>query len=376
MNKPTFKNKNEQQTLLIYANSSAAIGGGHVMRQIALAQGAHKNGWQVVFIFRECSEAIIQRILDEGFSIFELTGTSLAEQVAVHNAHAIVIDDYYLTDIEQENIKQLPIPVVYFDDQIDQQPYLSSTIVNIDANIVVNSADNVTANDYLFTCAKTQLCLGAQYRIIRHQFLHKRLLLNDFSKRQRLLITLGDSDIKGLSLPLTQCLLEKDNNLTIDLVIGSMTNIDETQLRQLNSNYPHVNIHRNITDMSDLMSQAGMAITTAGGTLYELALLGVPAVALCIVDNQISALHSPMNGSGYLGYDLRNYDNQQQLVSLLQKTQQDITINRISLACIELWQQENQREAMSAKLQHAIDGLGSQRVITAIEQHLKNYNGK
>ena len=233
-------------------------------------------------------------------------------------------------------------------------------------------SDNITANDYLFTSAKTQLCLGAQYRIIRHQFLHKRLLLNDFSKRQRLLITLGDSDIKGLSLPLTECLLEKNNNLPIDLVVGSMTKIDETQLRQLNSNYPYLTIHRNITDMSDLMSQAGMAITTAGGTLYELALLGVPAVALCIVDNQISALHSPMNGSGYLGYDLRNYDNQQQLVSLLQKTQQDKTLNQISLVCIELWQQENQREAMSTKLQHAIDGLGSQRVIAAIEQHLKH----
>lgn len=358
----TIKKKN----LLIYANGSPTIGGGHIMRQLALAQAATKHHWQVIFIYHTCSKNLVKRVTNEGFKICKIEQSNFIEQASKYSADAIVIDDYAISEHHQKNIKQLAIPVIYFDDQTDQQPII--------ANIIINSADKAKKSDYYDRAAKAQLCLGASYRVIRNEFLQQCSSLKPVTKRERILITLGDSDVKKLTLALAHKLLKYEPDLPLDIVIGSMTQVNEQTLLKLDADYPNLTIHKNTQDMSILMSQAGLAITTAGGTLYELALLGVPMAALCIVDNQIAALHSPINTQGYLGYDLRNYQQKPEVVSLLQKTINNDELDGISLACIKLWHHPGQRELMSKQLKQYIDGLGGQRVLTAIEQYINDNN--
>src|ERR1035438_4860894 len=87
-------------TLLIRADASVAIGTGHVMRCLALAQAWQDAGGRAVFAMAEIPEALLQRLTFEGFDTISLPtipgssedaelSLSLARQV---QANWLVID--------------------------------------------------------------------------------------------------------------------------------------------------------------------------------------------------------------------------------------------------------------------------------------------
>jgi len=339
--------------LLIYANSSNLIGGGHVMRQMALAQAAKAKGYTVVFIYKYCSSSITLQLQELSFTRFPLASDCFEQAIKTHNASALIIDDYSLTTEQKQKLKSITIPIIVFDDQTDQEAIVAS--------LIVNSADNISQKDYHHRTSSAQFCLGRQYRLIRPVFLQKRTQLPTFQRRKRILISLGDADIKQLTLTICQGLLELSPYLPLDIVIGRMSTVPHKLLMQLVKQYPNISVHKNVNDLSNLMANSGMAISTAGGTLYELATLGVPTISLCVIDNQRSSLTSKLNNNGYLSFNLINYPANDSLLPLL--LQQSIL----------LWQDIEKRIKMSLYQQKHIDGLGADRIVLAIEHLLEHH---
>ena len=59
-------------------------------------------------------------------------------------------------------------------------------------------------------------------------------------------------------------------------------------------------VHSAPEDMRAIMATADLAVTAGGQTTYELAASGVPAVALCIAENQrpnLAALQLPVRAA-------------------------------------------------------------------------------
>lgn len=103
--------------------------------------------------------------------------------------------------------------------------------------------------------------------------------------------------------------------------------------------------------LSDLVAQADIVLTAAGQTLYELAALGRPAVAIQLAENQ--------------GPQLRAFVAAGTVVSV--GCVSDPEIERLAVrAVLQLAQQPERLLQMSAAGRDLVDGQGAHRVAAAI----------
>ena len=108
--------------VLVRADASAAIGSGHVMRCLALAQGLHAQGTRVVFACREHEGDLCALLEREGCAV--LTASSWIEfnHVLAGNTPDIIFLDVNLPSIKgnrlsevlksQSNKKDIPIVLI------------------------------------------------------------------------------------------------------------------------------------------------------------------------------------------------------------------------------------------------------------------------
>lgn len=131
---------------------------------------------------------------------------------------------------------------------------------------------------------------GPEYIIVRQPFSGvNREKTND--EINRVLITMGGTDIRELTPLLIKCVCNHRKDIEFDIVIGSEEAIDPTNQLYYNSN---VSIHTNInaTQMKELMLNADLAITAAGQTIYELLATQTPFIPIKIIENQENNIRS------------------------------------------------------------------------------------
>ena len=100
-------------------------------------------------------------------------------------------------------------------------------------------------------------------------------------------------------------------------------------------------------EIFSIMSRSDIAVTSAGQTLYELACMGVPAVAISVVENQELALRAFCR-AGYL-LDVPSWESADATRFLGQR--------------LRLLKDSKMRERLSKAGQTQIDGKGAQRLV-------------
>ncbi len=108
---------------------------------------------------------------------------------------------------------------------------------------------------------------------------------------ERLLVTCGGGDVQGLTGRLVTFLLDYSNTWHIEVVMGPFF---KGQGHPLPADHPGVSyLHApEATQMAAAMGRCDLALATAGQTLYELAVCGVPTLAIRAADNQRANLRA------------------------------------------------------------------------------------
>jgi UDP-2,4-diacetamido-2,4,6-trideoxy-beta-L-altropyranose hydrolase len=254
------------EVLLIRADASLAIGTGHVMRCLALAQAWQDAGGTVSLAVAELPHALSPRLTAEGVSLSRIhaipsgpedAGETVAQARRVGAGWIVIDGDRFGSDF-LETVRAAGFRVLLIDDFADRKSFPADLIVN------PNLDDDEEA--YRKRGATAPLLMGSSYTLLRREFRPGTEKRETRQTGHRILVTLGGSDPEHLTPKIADALAHC-SDLEVTAITGAgYDKADE--LRKLKAS--NLRVVDNPPDMAQFMKDSDQAIIAAGGTLWEL----------------------------------------------------------------------------------------------------------
>lgn len=336
-------------SVLFRVDAGPHIGLGHLQRCLSLATALLHCGAACLFLTNEEPTARdrVRRFGFDGYTLgaVESWGANdLAQTIAMaasHRCAVIVVDsDYegaeYLSQLRDDGFFVCAI------EDIAPHPFPCQLVVNGDAHARQLSYDS-SSGDTLFL-------LGPEYCILRREFwkIPSRVMRDVV---QNVLVTLGGADPYNLMPRVLGLLGELPGTFTVTAIIGPFfENLSEVEAAAERVRRPVRLVH--LPDsVRDLMREADMAVSAGGQTLYELACVGCPTVAVRMASNQDGQLQVSVDAG---------------LIRAVGRADERSVVIAIGDAVLSLLRNPRARAAMSAAGQRLVDGQGALRVAETI----------
>lgn len=254
----------------------------------------------------------------------------------------VIIDSYLASEKFYEEIADKVSLGVYLDDN-NRLEYPKGILLN----------GTILANDLGYSKnVEREDLLGSEYILLRKSFENvDSYKIN--SKINNILITLGGDDFRNLTPKILDLL---DSSLNKTVIIGnSFKNIDE--IKQFADENTELLYNLNDEEMLKTMLKSDVAISSSGQTLYEFACVGVPTIAIGVIDNQINNIEN-WQKQGFI--EFAGFWDDDKLLDNIESN-----LNYLN--------DFNLRKDKKDKGNSAVDGKGSKRLIKKI---LSNYYRK
>ena len=270
-------------TILIRADAGPDVGVGHVMRCLGLAQAWQDRGGAVAFACAAIPDAICARLRSEGITV-HLIGASPASAEDARLTRALAEDaDWLIVDgygFDQEWLRQVAgrARIALWTDH-RHAPELP-------VDLILNQNPHATDALYGSSAPKARLLLGPGFTVLRREFrgpLSRRVVRDSV---RRMLVSFGGGAAPGAHQAFLDAAdLLGDRLPPTTLLLGHAHPDREAILRRA-ARHPAISAMPAIQGFPDLVEASDLAISAAGATIWELAALGVPSLALVIADNQ------------------------------------------------------------------------------------------
>jgi UDP-2,4-diacetamido-2,4,6-trideoxy-beta-L-altropyranose hydrolase len=285
-----------EEMLLIRADASVAVGTGHVMRCLALAQAWQDAGGRVTFVMAESTPAIEERLRGEGVGLVRIdgvVGSDFDSEQVIALARTlspawIIVDGYEFGLGYQRALKNERLKVVLIDDNGCSGTYVADVVLN----------DNIHAQECLYENREkhTRLLLGTRYALLRREFVFPQAPREISPIGRKLLVTMGGSDPDNVTCRAMEAIEQVAiENLDVTVVAGGSNPHLASIAGSVAKSRHSCRILSNVTNMQELISWADLAISAAGTACWEYCALGLPAVLVAVAENQIAnakALHA------------------------------------------------------------------------------------
>lgn len=341
----------DQTSLLLRVDGHAAIGGGHVMRCLALAQAWHDAGGRAAFASAGLAPSLRERIAQEGFACMAISAESGGAEDAAStaaiareiSARTVVIDGYHFGPGFRAPLHGDGFVTMAIDDNGEAGPCADHLILN----------QNIHAAPALYPDAgrRTKLLLGTRYALLRREFRRsiRRNIRRDGAVRT-ILVTLGAVDRDNVTASVIEALRSLDlAGAAVEIVAGA-ANPHRPAIDEACFAVPGARI---VADpgagMAELLAAADLAITAGGTTMWELSALGVPFITVVVAENQrLSTL--AMTALGYPCVMAKD------------------VIGKLPEKLRTLIGDAAQRQSLAAAGQRLVDGEGAPRVCAEISK--------
>ena len=305
--------------VLVRVDASKALGGGHVMRQLALAMALRDSGAQVRFACRAGDGMASRLVKAQGFAV-QLLEMGLEDVEATRRAAAgavdwLVVDQYELAAPWERNARRFARRILVVDD-LANRPHDADLLVdqNYYAGLERRYAGLVPE-----TCERL---LGPAYALLRPEFAAARAQVNRDGPVRRILVSFGATD------PLGQ------------------TSVALEGIRRLKAQKLEIDVPDGSDRMAQLMAAADLAIGSGGVSTNERLCLGLPAAVVATHPFQETSARdvAAIGAHRYLGPAAAlDADGYARVVS-------------------ELMSQPTALRRMSEEGMRRVDGLGARRV--------------
>jgi len=338
-----------EETLLIRADAGAAMGTGHVMRCLALAQAWQDAGGQCVFVMAESTPALERRLRDEGMKIQPLAVSAGSLQDAKQTKDIaseqgvrwIVVDGYQFGAEYQQAIKSGGFKLLFVDDNVHAESY--------SADLVLNQNMHASASLYAKREPYTRLLLGPRYAMLRRDFCGWRDWRRQISASGRkILVTMGGSDPNNLTSRVIEAIRQVPTQdlETVVLLGGSNPHLQAVKAA-IGADQRSMRLITDAENMAEWMAWADVAVAGAGTTFWEMCLLGLPSVLLVLAENQrgVAAAAEEMGLACSLG------------------DAAEASAPAIGSKLADLLNSYEKRSSQSEKGRALVDGRGAERVL-------------
>lgn len=338
--------------ILVRADATRAIGTGHAMRCLAVAEALGERGYRCRYAMVEAMPGILARLGDCGIETAALPGpASGAEDLAAtlalarrQSAAAIILDGYHFAAAYRAGLRRSGLPILTWHD--GPEP-----IAALHADLVVDTTPDRGPESYRPANPGARLLLGRSYIPIRSEI--RRRIGADRRSDGTILVTFGGSDPLGLTAPVASALLNAAE-VRLTVVAGALA--DSSAAETLAARFPdRLRLEINAASMGELMAEARLAITAGGGTVAELAALGVPSVVVGVADNQQAPMRQAAAEGWCLTIDGRRAD----------------AVPRIAEAALALWRDVPRLDRLSRAARGLIDGRGAPRIAEALDRMIR-----
>lgn len=331
------------------ADASPEIGGGHVMRCLALAEALEATGgWRCGFATGPESSAMIPAIRALACDPLDLVGAAEDEPATLADGWSggcdlLVVDHYRRDAVFERACRPWAHRIMAIDDLADRAH---------DCDLLLDHTMGRKASDYTaFTGPSCRMMLGSSYALLRREFLAARSCALERRGRgepvRRILVALGASDPNDATSRVLDGIESSGVEASIDVVLGEHApHIDTVRERMPQA----ATLHCAASNMAALMSGADMAIGAAGTTSWERCCLGLPSLMVTTADNQrfVAAALDDAGAARLLGRS------------------GDLTAATIGEAVAALAHDAHARLAMAERAAALCDGRGLERAILAV----------
>jgi UDP-2,4-diacetamido-2,4,6-trideoxy-beta-L-altropyranose hydrolase len=338
--------------LLFRTEASAAIGMGHAMRCLSLAEAYIGSATgRSVFLMAWTPSAFASRAAGDGVEVRALAAApgstddvretlATADEVA---AGWIVLDGYQFDGAFQAALVDARHRVLALDDHGHAGRYHADLVLNQNAG-----ADPALYGDRQ---PATRLLLGPRFALLREEFRRWPAQRRKAPARAgRVVVTLGGSDPDNVSARVLQGLAAVQGPLEVLLLIGP-ANQHRAGLERAAAACPHpVEVAADVRDMAEHLAWGDLAVTAAGSTVLELARVGTPQILIVLADNQAPGAEAMARGG--LAISLGRHES--------------IDTGAIAAAVGALADDAEHREELSRRSRELVDGQGAARVLAAM----------
>ncbi|MFF4410202.1 PseG/SpsG family protein [Streptomyces sp. NPDC001404] len=332
------------RVLALRADATPAIGTGHVMRCIAIAQEAAARGMRPVLL-GTCSVPWLNELLAD----VPLTRVEAPEDAEDFRARlrdlapaAVVVDAYHLPAAHYRAAATVAPVIAAYDGELRH------------ARADVLYDQNIGADRLAPPSAGGLLLRGPEFAVLRDDIRALRpadpvrRVLSRSATPPHVLLVLGGTDARGAAKDLTRILLAQIPSLHLSVVTD-----DSAGVRALPAGPgQRVEVIAPTPALPQAMAAADLVVSAAGTTTIELCCLGVPAALVQVVDNQQAVYegavaHGCAEGLGTLDATLAHPD------AMAHRVRRLLTepTRRAQLA-LHAWQ--------------TVDGRGRQRILDAV----------
>ncbi|WP_226000513.1 UDP-2,4-diacetamido-2,4,6-trideoxy-beta-L-altropyranose hydrolase [Paenibacillus sp. BJ-4] len=280
---------------LIRADASVNIGTGHVMRCLALAKALISSGREVVFVFQQMPDHLVEKVKQIGCIPFYLNSEypvgSIEDAVYVSskidNAFQngfdwIIIDHYQISDIWEKEMYRIAKNILVIDD-LANRTHICNILLDQNLYEISDSRYNRLTNN-------AKQLIGPSYALLRDEFhLERKKVKTRSGAIRRVLVTFGGTDPTNETLRSLYALDKEgilDSNLDFDILVGqSYGHLNE--LRKIVDSKNSLSLHIQSNSVAAIMREADLAICSGGTLTWERYCMGLPGVVIAVAENQI-----------------------------------------------------------------------------------------
>ncbi len=335
--------------LVIRADASPVIGGGHVQRCSTLAVYLASRGWRCALAGRTGSDQVVP--FADGIEFLALDSTEADELAALRRRwpdgiELLIVDHYALAAPWEAECRAWARHIIVIDD-LANRPHACDLLL-----------DQTIAHDEAayrrLVPADCRLLLGPRFALLRPEFqcLRGEALRRRQAPGRHLLINFGAVDPLGIGGQILMVLADSGRAFDLDLVCGADTPQTES-LRALASRMSgNVLVHGRVEQMADLMLRADLAIGAGGSASWERCALSLPSLLLVLSGDQAPIVDALAKAGAAVNLGLFDPDSVQAVVR----------------RTVSLLNDPALRITMASRAATICDAMGAERVVESIEQ--------